>query len=434
MKKGYNLLIGLLLFFGYGCRVSESNIQILENDAAWCWFSDPRSIQLAFLGESKIIGGGVSSDGSIVAFAYDQQDGKIEKGVIHPQLEFDDHNNPAFLELPDGKILSFYTRHHNQDLYMAKTKHPGDIKTWEKPRKIEIKNEKEEAQYGAPRYTYANPFMLSKENNRIFLFGRWMGFKPVMIWSDNQGESWSKSRVVVCPQPFDPGNRPYVKYFSDGEKRIHMAFTDGHPRKEPSNSIYYAYYEDGGFYRVDGSLICSIDSLPFEPSDATLVYQGNSKHGRAWVYDIKADEKGYPVIAYARYPSEEDHIYHYARYNGRSWDDDELCHSGKWFPQTQAGKKEREPHYSGGLAIRQGDVSTVFLSREVNGIFEIEKWYKTENNEWRHSAITQNSNYDQVRPVVPWGGDDNDSFVLWMENEKYIHYTNFYSKIKIANY
>jgi hypothetical protein len=31
--------------------------------------------------------------------------------------------------------------------------------------------------------------------------------------------------------------------------RVHMAFTDGHPRNEPTNSIYYAYIENNHLYR-----------------------------------------------------------------------------------------------------------------------------------------------------------------------------------------
>lgn len=434
MGKKIGFLIITLIFWGCNSQNRVGKVQILEDDAAWCWFSDPRAVKLQYSSGSKIVAGGVTKNGSVVAFSIDMQNGRIENGIIHPNLEIDDHNNPAFLELPDGKILSFYTRHHNKDLFMSKTISPGDITKWEKPRRIEITNDEEEELYGAPKYTYANPVMLSDEKNRIFLFGRWMGFKPVMIWSDNQGESWSKSRVVICPQPFDPGNRPYVKYYSDGKSKIHMAFTDGHPRNEPFNSIYYAYYEKGRFFRADGSLICTIDSLPFEPSDATLVYNGNSKEGRAWIYDIKIDDNDYPVIAYARYPTEEDHIYHYAKFNGEYWEDNELCHAGKWFPQTPEGEREREPHYSGGITISVGDVSTVFLSREIDGVFEIQKWQKFGNSDWKFSPITENSDYDQVRPVVPWGINHHAPVLLWMENEKYVHYTNYSSKIKFTGF
>jgi hypothetical protein len=222
-----------------------------------------------------------------------------------------------------------------------------------------------------------------------------------------------------------------VKYYSDGNQRIHMTFTDGHPRKEPNNSVYYAYYEDGAFHKADGSIICTIDNLPFEPKEATLVYQGNTKQGRAWVYDIKADDKGLPAIAYACYPSEKDHIYHYIRYDGESWDDYELCNSGHWFPQTPEGEKEREPHYSGGLTIDGNNVTTVYLSRKIQGTFEIEEWHLSPEGNWINQPVTSTSILDQVRPLVPWGcRADGQSLVLWMENERYVHYTSFKTKVK----
>ena len=38
--------------------------------------------------------------------------------------------------------------------------------------------------------------------------------------------------------------RPYIKFeherVSDTSDRVHMAFTDGHPRDVPTNAIYYA--------------------------------------------------------------------------------------------------------------------------------------------------------------------------------------------------
>lgn len=431
MVKIINLFVLALLVVSFGCQSPQPSIQTVEEDAAWCWFSDPRAIMLNQNDEAGLISGGVAKDGSVVAFSYNSASQEIERGIIHPQLEKDDHNNPAFLELPDGKILAFYTRHHNKELFVSGTSKSGDITGWEQPQQINISNPEEVEIYGTPYYTYANPFLLSSEENRIYLFGRWMGFKPTMIWSDDLGKTWSNSRVVVCPQPFDAGNRPYVKYFSDGSKRIHITFTDGHPRNEPTNSVYYAYYENGAFYRADGALICPVDSLPFEPREATMVYQGNKEQGRAWVYDMKADEKGNPVIVYARYPSEQDHIYRYARYGGNKWQNVDICNSGRWFPETPEGENEREPHYSGGLVIDGNNLSTVYLSRQVNGTFEIEKWRIDDNGSWSQKAITRNSELDQVRPFVPWWSSGETPDVLWMENKKYVHYTDYESRIKM---
>ena len=30
-------------------------------------------------------------------------------------------------------------------------------------------------------YTYANPYVLKEEDNKLFVFGRWIGFKPNMM-------------------------------------------------------------------------------------------------------------------------------------------------------------------------------------------------------------------------------------------------------------
>ncbi len=54
--------------------------------------------------------------------------------------------------------------------------------------------------------------------------------------------------------------RPYLKVSSNGIDRIHFAFTDGHPRKEPENSIYYMYYENGGLFKANGEKIGNLDT------------------------------------------------------------------------------------------------------------------------------------------------------------------------------
>jgi hypothetical protein len=109
-----------------------------------------------------------------------------------------------------------------------------------------------------------------------------------------------------------------------------------------------------------------------------------------------------------------------------------MCDSGPWFPQTPEGRREPEPHYFGGLTIHPDNADVVYLSRQKDGVFEIERW-ETKNNgkSWKDEAITNNSTYDNVRPYVPRGLSAEDSeVVIWMENQKYIHYTDFRTSIK----
>jgi hypothetical protein len=94
--------------------------------------------------------------------------------------------------------------------------------------------------------------------------------------------------------------------------------------------------------------------------------------------------------------------------------------------------EEREPHYFGNMTIHPDNANVVYLSRQVNERFEIERWETNDfGNSWTTEAITKDSQYDNVRPYIPRGlKADQDEVVLWMENQKYIHYTDFKTSIK----
>lgn len=267
----------------------------------------------------------------------------------------------------------------------------------------------------------------------MFVFGRWIGFKPNMMISSDNGKTWDEQYVVISSEPFDPNNRPYVKYYSDGKSKIHLVFTDGHPEVEPQNSVYYCYYENGAFWRADGTQICNLEQLPFSPEEASLVYKPSANSGRAWIADIVV-KNDIPYILYSRHPEKTDHRYQYAHFNKNenTWEDFEICKAGKWFPQTQPGKTERESYYMGNLTLHPENTNVVYLSRQVNGIFEIEKHETGDGGaNWAVTPVTQNSVYDNVRPYIPRNIPKNAKpVVLWMENKKYIHYTDYDASIK----
>jgi hypothetical protein len=426
-------ILSVILFTAMENVSAQPKMAILTKDGTWCLFSDPRAIYLQDI-DDFIMTGFVTEDGSIASLLFNLKTGLIQQSVIRKNLEVDDHDNPAFLRRPNGQLLAFYTKHHNTNLYMNKAELKNGFMMWSDADSINPNGKDDLAKYGDDKYTYANPCMLSTENNRIYLFGRWIGFKPNMTWSDDGGKTWAGSRVIIGGKTYKWEQRPYVKYFCDGKDKIHLVFTDGHPRDEETNSVYYACYSHGAFYRADGVKICTVDQLPFEPKEATLVYDAKNTKERAWVYDISADSSGYPAIAYVRYPSEKEHIYHYTWFDGKSWTDQEMCNSGKWFPQTPKGETEREPHYSGGMSIDPQHPHTLYVSKEENSVFEIEKWvYQSAGKKWMVSPITKNSTSDQVRPFVVRNVPvETGTIVLWNSVEKYIHYTNFRTWVKLA--
>ena len=400
----------------------------LTKDGAWCWFSDPRAIVV----EDKVITGWVKSNGTIEAALLDPKQDTIQTSELYHQLESDDHDNPAFVVTENDQVIAMYTRHSKKDLFINILEDYRNGFEFEGAQLIHPIRKEEYEKFPKQTITYANPVQLEKENNRIYCFGRWTGYKPNMMWSDDEGKNWSGSKVFITNYPFEDNNRPYVKYFSDGQSRIHILFTDGHPRVEPTNSVYYAYYENGAFYKASGELICTAAQIPFEPKDASIIYKASVSGGRAWIADLGHDENDHPVILYTKSPTELNHEYWYARYTDHGWLNQKICDSGKWFPQTPAGQTEREPHYFGGMTIHPNNANVVYLSRQIDGVFEIERW-ETENMgaSWNTKAITQNSQFDNVRPYLPRGlRREADEVVLWMENQKYIHYTDFNTAIK----
>jgi len=393
-------------------------------DGGWCWFADPRAVTR----EGKTYAGWVASDGSVQIGALNNAGGEIRIATLHAQFQRDDHDNPSLLFLPDGRLTAFYSKHAGPEMTARTTIRPGDISEWTPERTLEVAR----PDRARKNFTYPTPVMLSAENNAIYLFWRGDNWKPTFSKSTDGGATWQPQKEIVRRAGANSDNRPYVKIASDNKSRIHIVFTDGHPRNEAQNSVYYCCYHDGAFFKADGTRITTVDQLPFEPRQADCIYDAAKTGVRAWVWDVAIDADGNPAIAYTRLPAETDHRYHYARWDGKSWFDRELTGAGKWFPETPAGQKEREPHYSGGVVLDHSDASVVYLSRPINGVFEIEKWSTPDRGAtWKTEPITAGSKFNNVRPFVVRGHDASGPTVLWLNTRGgYVHYTDYRAAIK----
>ncbi len=391
-------------------KLSSPNYELVARDAAWCWFSDPRAVYHKGLNE-RIYYGYINSKGDVVISSRDVKTKNIQSFVLHKELQVDDHNVPSILFLPDGKLLVFYTE-HNGRFFMRKSKSREDITSWETERVIP---------FGGKGITYSHPVMLKEENNRLYMFWRGSDWRPTYSISEDLGETWSTAKALVASKGLK--NRPYLKVVSDNKSRIDFAFTDGHPSIEPTNSVYHMYYKRGVFYQTNGDSIASVDQLPLEHSSVRKIYDGKVNNIRAWVSDIALDKKNNPVVVYSRYPQDNDHRYHYARWDGKSWLDEEIVKAGGWMPVDIPGVTQRELHYSGGISLDHKLPSNVYLSRPVNGIFEVEHWQQ-KGKLWKSSALTSQSALSNVRPYVVAGSPGKNPIVLWMSGI-YTHWTKF---------
>lgn len=402
------------------------------NDGAWCWFSDPRAIY--FKGQhSRTYAGWVDSSGSIVVGYYDHELKRSETKLLHRNLDKDDHANPGLFITRQGQLMVFFSRHDDTaSIHMLKASNAESIAEWEPEVALHL-NDTVAYKGLTNTYTYTNICQLTNEKDKLYLFWRGADYKPNYSVSHDSGKTWSSGKIFILPDRIYKDRRPYLKVASNNKDAIHFAFTDGHPNAEPTNSIYYMKYRDNAFYKANGEKIGGLTDLPIPPKSADLVYDATKTMEKAWIWDVAENKQGQPVIVYSRFPNDSNHIYYYSVWNNNQWNNYRLVDSGPWFPQTPAGTKEREPNYSGGIVLDHNDPSIVYLSRLKNKRFEIEKWKTPDKgNSWSVNTITNNSQNDNVRPFVIRNYPAKDSLnVLWMNVEKYIHYTDYQTTIKM---
>ncbi len=133
---------------------------------------------------------------------------------------------------------------------------------------------------------------------------------------------------------------------------------------------------------------------------------------------------GEPVIVYATFPSGGNHAYWYARWTGRRWVSHFLTRAGGSISPTTF-----EWEYSGGITLDHSDPSVLYLSRQVDGSFQIERWVTTDGGtSWRHRVVVRGGALDNVRPVVPRGSHGGPMSLLWLRGD-YINYRSYRTEI-----
>jgi hypothetical protein len=407
-------LVGTLVVLSSSSAQALTSSSQYTSDGGWSWFSDPRAIHYQGL-YNKTYVGWMTRNGDVTISSYNQVDGTKVVFALHPAFQIDDHDAPSILVRSDGRLLSFYDAHGGKNLYYRISTNPEDVSAWGPEQRVGTNTP---GPYG---YTYSNPFQLSGEQGKIYLFWRGGNYEPTLATSTDGGQTWASATTVINV----PNQRPYVKYASNGTDTIHVAFTDGSPNEFTANSIHYAYYRGGTFYRANGTPITSMSALPFTPAQADLVYDAAKAGARAWVWDVATDSVGNPIIVYATFPSSTNHIYRYARWTGTAWVNYTITPAGGYIDGTS------QPYYSGGLELDHANPSVVYLSRQINGIHEIEKWTTADHGaSWTSVPITSNSPKKNVRPVVPWGSGANAINVIWMYGD-YVYYTSYNTALSV---
>ena len=383
-------------------------------DGSWCWFADPRAVMVD--GQpNEIFVGWLGWTGAVTVGEFDPEFGMRATAVVG-HLFHDDHGSPALYVEPDGQLTVFFSAHNGNTIYERTTLKPDSIASWGPLQRVPAHIA------GDLGFTYPNPVGLSAESNRLYLF--WRG----ATWSQDYATrsaagAWSPARPVIT----NPPQRPYVKVTSDGVETIGLAFTDGHPRNL-TTSVYYAEYRSGWLRHASGRPIKQMGTGPIQPDQGDLVYDGPAHGYSAWVWDVALGRDQRPAIVYATFQNPANHAYWYAVWTGTQWVSHFMTFAG---PSISPGTIEQQ--YSGGIALDHSNPSIVYLSRKVDGWFEIERW-TTDNGgvTWSHTTIARDPGENDVRPVVTQGNHGGPMSVLWLQGH-YGSYTTYRTKIAYLN-
>ncbi len=392
--------------------------RVINDDAGWCWFQDERAV---FQGNTLLAGSVASGRydwkrrGNVEVTAMDLETGRTELFVLHKRLEADDHDAPALLVLPDGRVMAAYSRHNaDRKIRYRVTLRPGDVGAWTTERFFKIKA----SGYGA---TYSNLYRLEAEGGRIYDFYRGEHFDPNVIASEDGGETWQGAGRLLG----GPG-RPYLRYASNGIDEIHFVCTEGHPR-DCDNSLYHGYVKGGMVHDSAGTVIGRLGEGA-RPESMTRVFAGDADNvawpadlelfeGRPYsVYSVQKDGAGLP-----RRRGGLDHRYRYAWFDGSRWRDHEVARAGS---RLYAG----EDDYTGLICLHPADPRVVYFSTDVDPEtgepliskadgqrhYEIFKGVTPDGGRtWTITPVTSNSDQDQIRPNVPRPGPPG-SALIWL--------------------
>jgi hypothetical protein len=329
----------------------------------------------------------------------------------------DDHNNPALYLRRDGRLTAFFSPHSGRLLprdrrsrmYYRTTVHAGRISRWTRTRTVPVNAP------GGLGYTYPNPLRLA---DGVFLAWRGGGWLPTFSVR-RAGGRWSRAREIVRGPA---GQRPYAKYALAGPAgdAVHVAYTERHPVSGRTGVHYLRYRHGSGLYGADGSQVAGRSAMPVPSRAGNTVEPYSAETGSSWVMDV-ADDRGRPVIVYARGLGRADMTFRYARHDGRRWETHTIATaSDASWQEFKGGTFE-----TGGIVLDHEDPSTVVLSRVEGGEAVVQEWTTPDGGAtWKQVRRLSPKGRHCFRPAVS-RGDGLRSKLVGFICGRLDHWTDF---------
>jgi hypothetical protein len=413
--------------------------QVINDNGAWCWFQDERAL-VDPATRTLVVGsvaapegpGGEARSGTIELTVVDLDTGASDVVVLHERLENDDHDSPALWRRRDGRWLAVYTRHKSDDLTRWRVSDGPDPRgPWGPERTFDWS-----PHTGGAGVTYAN---LRAVGGRLYCFTRAVNDDQCALVSDDDGSTWTWAGKLFTRPKVGYVNG-YTRYTTrpDGPDRIDVVTTDHHPR-DFDNSIYHGYLADGALRRSDGSVLdrhpCDGDAP--DQAGLTTVVAAGSVHGgvpitHCWTTDVRRAADGTVAMvvtgrhdspevaadAFERFRPVTDHRFLYARLApGGTWQVHHLALAG-------AGLLPHEQDYTGLASIDPEDLVSLVISTPIDprdgtalAHHEIFRGRTDDGGAtWAWTAVTQDSDVDNLRPILVPGDPDHRPLV-WFRGQ-----------------
>jgi hypothetical protein len=376
-------------------------------------------------------------------------------------LSVDDHDDSGLIVLPDGRYLAMYSNHGNTSMgdYLSRYRistNPHDSSSWSAEQSFDWTTVTgwNTSPNAMNRVSYHNLYYLPNDNGgqgQLYDFSRatHQSANALIFNQNTKTWTWDGQLTQSNSGGYSTG---YVKYASNGTNKIYFMSTETHPR-DFNNNLWAGYISDGKTYDMAGNLIDTLgnnvdtggasavpdinkftnvrlaDGNTLANPNLNSAASGTGIH-RLWTVDISIGNDGNPVGMYigrddtatsntnsGSTTNAIDHRLFYTRWNGSQWVNTELAKMGNRLYSS-------EQDYTGNGSLVPGDPNTVYVSTQYDPRLGLNNTLATAHREiykgvtsdggadWTWTAITQNSTYDNLRPIVPQS-DGTHSALLW---------------------
>ncbi|WP_320672885.1 BNR-4 repeat-containing protein [Patulibacter defluvii] len=387
-------------------------------EGAWSYFGDPRAVAIG----PNLYSGWISRSGAVRVAKLNPTTGD-RRVVTVGRTGRDDHNNPALVVRPGGKLLVFFSPHSGRErpfhvisrMYYRETVVGHDIRRWSPVRTVPVNAR------GELGYTYPNPVSIG--GGRTFVAWRGGCWRPT--FAIRKGRHWSPAREIVRGPR---GQRPYAKYAPGppGSGIVHLCYTQAHPAQAMTN-VYCLSFHEGTFRRADGQVVGDVHRLPLPAATGDLVYRFDQALGRAWVMDVADDGAGHPVVVFSVGYNRNWQRFLTARWIGDRWRVSRITPAYSDNRQRfRAGAFE-----TGGIALDPRDPDVVYPARIVDGRGVVERWTSPDHGKtWARERRISPGGRNCFRPTTAALDGDRTAVLYLCGTLKY--WTDFRTAVHVT--